>query len=285
VRPILVPEMSEEDYHRHPSLSSSGARKLLSPSCPARFKYDRDNPPPPKTVFDLGKAAHRWVLGTGPEIVELKFANRRTNAFKQADEEARAEGKVPLLTSDYRMVRSMVDALRANPLASAYFTNGRPEVSAFWTDKPSGVKCRCRFDWLPTIEKDRRLILPDLKTAESANPADIEKAVYKYGYYMQAAWYIDGAWANGIGVDYPYAGLDAAFVLVVQEKTPPYLVTCVQIDADAIRYGRERNAIARETFRDCNASGIWPDYMRDRKTLPVAGLPWYATYLDEEFDE
>jgi hypothetical protein len=275
--------MSEEDYHRHPSLSSSGARKLLAPSCPARFKYEQDNPPQPKTELDIGKAAHRLVLGTGPEIVELRYKNWMSNDVKRYANEAREAGKVPLLTREYEIVHAMAAKLRTST-AFNYFTNGAPEVSAFWTDPATRVNCRARFDWLPNYGVPlnptiSRLVIPDLKTSRSANPADIEKSVYQFGYYMQAAWYIDAAMENGMG------DIDTAFVLVVQEKTPPYLVSVVQIDPDAIRYGRERNHLARETFRDCKASGIWPDYMRDRKTLPVAGLPGYATYQDEEFDE
>ena len=61
--PITEPgiyEMTNEEYHSHRyALSSSGARKLLPPSCPAIFRYEQDHPQPPKKVFDIGSAAHK----------------------------------------------------------------------------------------------------------------------------------------------------------------------------------------------------------------------------------
>ncbi|MGW9447058.1 hypothetical protein, partial [Bacillus mobilis] len=46
-RPGVYDGIPEAVYHRDPvpggSLSSSGARKLLAPSCPALFKYDQEH--------------------------------------------------------------------------------------------------------------------------------------------------------------------------------------------------------------------------------------------------
>ena len=62
----LIGGISDTDYHAGPSLSSTGARKILD--CPARFKWERDNPPPPKPAYDFGHLAHRLVLGEGSVI-------------------------------------------------------------------------------------------------------------------------------------------------------------------------------------------------------------------------
>ena len=55
-----VYDIPAEDYHRDPvpggSLSSTGARKLLPPSCPAKFRYEQDNPPTPTAALDFGQA-------------------------------------------------------------------------------------------------------------------------------------------------------------------------------------------------------------------------------------
>jgi hypothetical protein len=61
--PGVYDQVPEHVYHADPipggSLSSSGARKLLAPSCPALFKHDQDNPQPHKKTFDIGTAAHK----------------------------------------------------------------------------------------------------------------------------------------------------------------------------------------------------------------------------------
>jgi hypothetical protein len=44
-----VYDIAEDHYHADPvpggSLSNSGAKKLLPPSCPAKFAYEREHPP------------------------------------------------------------------------------------------------------------------------------------------------------------------------------------------------------------------------------------------------
>jgi hypothetical protein len=66
-------QLPEAAYHNDPvpggSLSSTGARKLLPPGCPAKYRWWADNREPFKAVFEEGKAAHRKVLGVGPELV------------------------------------------------------------------------------------------------------------------------------------------------------------------------------------------------------------------------
>ena len=106
-----VYEIAEDVYHADPvpggSLSSSGARKLLPPSCPARFRHERDHPPASTPSMERGTAAHRLVLGTGAEIVQVDAADWRTKAAQDERDKARADGKVPLLAAECRKVQDM----------------------------------------------------------------------------------------------------------------------------------------------------------------------------------
>lgn len=249
-----VYDMDAEQYHAHPSLSASGARKLLPPSCPALYRYEADHPPAPKREFDIGHAAHRLVLGAGPELAVIDAADYKTTAARQKRDEAHARGAVPLLSHEHDQVQAMAAALRAHPLATALFQPGRgqPERSLFWLDIASGVWCRARLDWLPE-RGTRRMILPEYKSCRSAAPDNLQRAIHDYGYHQQAAWYIDGVTALGLAAE-------PAFVLVAQEKTPPYLVTIAEPDAVALRIGRQLNRQAINTYRECTATGSWPGY-------------------------
>src|SRR4051794_32399270 len=86
VGPGVYDDMPVAAYHADPvpggSLSCSGAKKLLPPSCPALYAWERDNPPAPTTTFELGHAAHQRVLGVGPEIVVVDAETWNTNAVK-----------------------------------------------------------------------------------------------------------------------------------------------------------------------------------------------------------
>jgi hypothetical protein len=54
----------------------------------------------------------------------------------------------------------------------------------------------------------------------------------------------------------------------------------VELDHDALAWGAERNTRAREIFRDCTESGIWPGYQADG-THTTVSLPGWA-YIKEQ---
>lgn len=271
-----VYDLTDEAYHADPvpggSLSSTGARKLLPPNCPARFRWEQDHPTRYKKTFDLGHAAHRLVLGAGPDLVRIDAEEWRSNAVKEQVAAVRGAGGVPLKPSEYEQVHGMADAIRRHPVAAALFdpAHGQPEQSLFWVDDESGVWCRARLDWQPS-PRNGRLIVPDLKTTVSADPDHIQKAVHGYSYHQQAAFYVDGVKALGLADD-------PAFVFVFVEKAPPYLITVVQLDPVAEQIGRERNRRAIDVFRRCTETGHWPGYTDD---IALIGLPSYAVHRHE----
>ena len=140
-----VYDLSEHAYHADPvpegSLSVSGAKRLLPPSCPARFAWERRHERAERRVFDLGHAAHRLVLGAGAELMVVDAENWRTRAAQQARDAAYAAGTTPLLRHEYDAVQAMATALRDHPVAGRLFTagRGRPEQSLFWQDEEHGL--------------------------------------------------------------------------------------------------------------------------------------------------
>ncbi|WP_326779669.1 PD-(D/E)XK nuclease-like domain-containing protein [Streptomyces longwoodensis] len=276
--PITEPgihEMTNEEYHSHRyALSSSGARLLLPPSCPALFRHAQDTPPEPKKTFELGTAAHKLVLGEGPDLIKVDAEKWTTNAVKAEVAAIRDQGAIPLKPTEYQQVHDMADALRRHPVASMLFdpARGKPEQSLFWRDAPTGVMRRARFDWLPDA-RSGRLIIPDYKTCRSAEPRALARAVEEFGYHQQDDWYRAAARALHLADD------TAAFVFVCQEKTPPYIVTVVEMDAEARRIGAARNRRALEVFAECTATGQWPGYSDE---IAYLSLPAWAAIRDTE---
>lgn len=269
-QPVIIPgvyDIPADAYHADPvpggSLSSSGARRLLA-TCPARYRYEVDHPSNDSTdAFDLGHAAHRLVLGAGPDLVRIDAQEWRTNAIKDEVAAARAAGNVPLRPTEYDTVHAMAAALRAHPVAPLLFTAGRPEQTLLWPD--GNIWRRALLDWLPDAPAGR-MILPDYKTCRSAAIPDLTKAISDHGHHMQGAWYLDGLRALGL------ADERARFVLVCQEKTPPYLVTVVQpTDFAILRVARDDNRRAIEIYRRCVETGHWPGYSDDIELVPLPG--------------
>ncbi|MDX3230551.1 PD-(D/E)XK nuclease-like domain-containing protein [Streptomyces sp. ME19-01-6] len=271
----LHTDLSNGAYHADKtSLSSSGARKLLPPSTPAAFRYEQDHPQPASKTFDYGNAAHKLVLGNGPDLEVVPGARWDTGKAKAHVAEIRERGGIPLKEHEMQMVKDMAAAIRRHPLAATLLdpAYGAPEQSGFWIDGPTGIRRRVRFDWLPSIRSDR-LIISDYKTAVDASNHAMEKEIDKRGYNCQAAWYEEAAQALDLG------GLDTELLFIVQEKKPPYLVNVIGIDFMSREIGRGKNRAAIETFADCMTTDNWPGYGDEPNYL---SLPGWAENRDKE---
>lgn len=272
-------------YHRDivvgGSLSASGAKLLLPPSCPAKFIWDRRHGQKTKKVFDFGAAAHREVLGAGSDVVVVAGTGKDENAWRTNDDKAaveavRAAGKTPLTPRDAAVVADMAAALRAHPDASALLSPEYidAEQVLVWLDEDAGIWCRAMLDGLPrrsAIRVGDRFIIVDYKSAKSVEPRALSKAMAEYGYHRQDAWYVDGV--RTLGLDD-----DPAFVFVCQEKEPPYLVTVVELNAEARAIGARENRLARHMFRRCMETDTWPAYAEGVISL---GLPSWAVAAHE----
>lgn len=277
--PVVRGDLSAEAYHAdRTSISSSGLRAILAPGCPAQFKYDREHPAAPKREFDLGHAAHKLVLGEGPDFEIIAFPDYKKVAAQRLRDEAYEAGLVPLLTKEHDMVQAMAEAVRQHPVAGPLFSpdEGVAEQSIYWTDVQTGVRCRCRPDWMPHRQEDGRLVVVDYKTAKAVDDAALKKAVYDRGYHAQAAFYLDGVKAAGLAGDQ-----EPAFVFVFQSKTAPYLVHLVELDFPALTLGAARNERALRIYAECERTGIWQGF-NDRITyLPLP--PWAEKRDQEEY--
>jgi hypothetical protein len=266
-------DLPHEDYlEQHDWLSASGIKRLIPPSTPAHFKAAR-GVEEHKPAFDFGKAAHARVLGAGEDVVVIDADDWRSKDARLARDAAYEDGKVPILAKDNVVIDGMAKSLGDHPIAPLLFATGAPEVSAFWTDLATGVRCRARFDWLPEKQKGRRLVVPDLKTATTAAPSEFAKAAARFGYYAQQEHYRDALMALGVDDD-------PAFVFVVIEKEFPYLVTVAQFAEPAdVKLARAAVDRARRVFAECTATDTWPGYPPGVNSLSLPG--WLHYDLEE----
>lgn len=266
----MYADVSNKAYHAdHNSLSHSGAQHLLN-TCPAQFKYDRDHPrTTSEDYFDVGTAFHTLTLGDGPEVVEISEKDWKKTTARDERAQAWKEGKTPLLSAQLATVRAMAAAVRANDIAATLLSEGAAERSLYWRDKATGVMLRCRPDWLPATEG--RLVMVDLKSADSADPHVFSKSAANLGYASQADWYQRGA------IDLELDP-DPAFVFIVVAKKPPHLVSVIELDPEAIAYGAARNRRAIDLYAHCCDTDTWPDWSAD---VHQVGLPRWAYYAEE----
>lgn len=256
----IVLEMPETDYHAHPALSSTNARRILD--SPARYQYGLTHPQEHKPAFDLGSAVHSKVLGTGYGIEVLDFDNYRTKVAQEARDTAYAAGLIPMLRSETTVIDDMAEAVLAHQIARALLEQkGDAEASVFAHDPETGVDLRCRFDYLAPITVD-------LKTsAKSASATSFAKTAAAFGYDVQEGHYGDTL--------HLATGERRQMVFVVVETEAPHLVAVHQLDRDFAEMGVKKARRAREVFAECTASGIWPGHPSE---ITLASPPMWAVY-------
>lgn len=261
----IYPNMSEQDYHARPELSSTGARSLLRVA--AKFDYDRTHSVH-KDVFDLGSAVHTKVLGKGWKVDVHDFDNWTTKAAKEAKAASRACGRIPMLAKDYAVVEAMAESVLNDPRARRIFeAGGQVEASMFAADPETGVPMRAR----PDLMAPGRMV--DLKTANDASDDGFARSAAEFGYQAQEWWYRR---VRQIVTGEP----DADFLFVVVEKSPPYLVNVIELDGLFAEIGRSQVDRALRLYAECSASGVWPGYGRSDGQPNLVGPPAWLVYSE-----
>lgn len=274
--PCVIDGMDDQTYHGDPveggSLSSTGAKALLR--SPAHYKWQKENPVT-KSTFDLGHAVHSMVLGVGLEIVAIPeeiLASNGAASTKEAKEfiaNARESGQVPLKADVVAECVALTESVLAHPLARTLLEReGKAEQSLFAQDPESGVWLRARIDYLSDVPDIGATTIVDLKTAVSADPRDFGRAAAEFGYDIQAEFYM-----HVLGLARGDKNIDFRFVVV--EKSAPYLVSVIELDAEYAAIGQVRMRRAIDTFKECVEKNVWPGYPEiDNLVGPPAWLAY-----------
>jgi hypothetical protein len=207
----------------------------------------------------MGALVHRFLLeeDTTRDAFHIKpagmnFATKDGKAWKLEHSD------LPIIDADeHAAIHSMRAAVWAHPVARRFLKGAKTEQCLFGTDD-KGTLRKARLD----ILHETGDYLPDLKTCISASEKEISKAVDAFGYYRQAAYYLDLCALLGIE--------KKAFVLICVEKTPPFDVVCWQIADEIVDLGRREYQGALQLYRECLESNHWPG--RSKSILGI-GLP------------
>lgn len=280
--PGLYPDIAAETYHADPcpapSLSNSIAKLLLGQSPRhAWFNHPRLNPrfvAENKVAYDIGTAAHAYLL-EGRSIIEvIDAADYRTKAAQEARDRAYAAGKTPLLLRQWGDVQAMATAARAqldaHEEAREAFTDGTPEVTLVWRE--GEIWCRCRLDWLPNGRDGAAVIFDYKSTSGSAHPDAFERTISERGYDLQAAFYSRGIRA--------VLGVEAQFYFICQETYGPYALSVVGVTPQVIEPAMEKVAKAIRAWDWCLKHDSWPGY--SSRIAWAQPMPWQLARWEDQ---
>jgi len=225
----------------------------------------------------LGQATHTAILEPSDyeaRFITAPFENRRRlkrdEAEWQAFDEA-ARGKTVLRPSEDAMVTALSVSARdhhRHPLAASLLaTPGLTEASALWIDPATELRCKGRMDKI--VPRGKRTLVVDVKTTVDASPRAFSRDIAKFGYHIQAAYYIDGLYRLHPAL--------RSFVFIVIEKSPPYCVAVYEIDDATLTLGRNLYQQYLSRFKACLDADNWPGYPNARLSVPS-----WAFYEDSE---
>ncbi len=277
-------EMSLEEYHQDPapvpSFSRSVAKDLLYKSpAHAWFNHPRLNPAYKDEVsekFDFGSAAHELLLQPADNIAVIDADDWRTKAAKEEREEARKDGKTPLLTHQYEKVKRVIVETERQIIGcselgiSDLMVDGKAELSYFWQEGDTWLKCRP--DW---ISADKKLILDFKFTEQSANPSEIARHIISMGYDIQNALYVRGAKAIN--------GIEPKFVFVFVELSEPYLCSFIGLPPEFLAMGKSKIEYGIHIWETCISINVWPGY--PSRIAWVDCPPWAITAWESRASE
>jgi hypothetical protein len=265
LEPGIYPDISNEDYHNKiEGVSNSWLQKFKY--CPANAILQQNSE---ADHFVFGRAFHALVL-EGPVVFNNEFAVspdppcpadrnpkgwRNTTDYKAAIAKFKAQniGKALISLEDYKHLKGMDSAVKKHPLSKEVLKDGIPEQTVIWIDEDTGLRCKCRPDWIPTGDNNA---LADLKSAKGAAYHAFKRSMWDYGYDRQAAFYLDG-YNAATGSEFD------AFVFPVVEKKPPYLTGCYPVGEESMTRGRVEYKKLLGQVKECMETGYWPPYVLD----------------------
>ena len=280
--PAFLPDLTFEEYLAdpapEPSLTSSIIRELLA-GAPRRvwLKTPRINPqavPEERKAFELGTAAHALFVGKGAELTIVEADSWRTKAAQMQRDDARADGRTPILAKDFDTVQAMAESAERqfgqNPNIRKLYAGAARETSIVW--QQWGVHHRCRPD---LFDREANVVIHYKTTAQVLSPQTLPRYAAGQGWDVTASHYRDGVKA--------LTGEAPRQFFAVQENKPPYLAMVCQLDDIFLLCGDMVRELIAAQWARCLRQNEWPGH--PVSTVRLECPPWHEAQMTTWKDE
>lgn len=228
--------LPNELYHSLKDWESSSTIKHLSRSIES-WEYEKTQPNKRTVALENGDGLHlgQEILIEGGSIedwdkIVRTFKGKRI-PHKSYDLEKSCWPDNPVIPEDFKpdlknMVLNGYDKIKSNNLLSQ--KSGYSELSGFWIDPDTGVKCKFRPDYI----NFNLLFLLDWKTTKDISLTGWPKEIANYGYDISASFYMEGFYQV-------FGLLIKEFIHVVFANTPPFETRIKPLGYKSKQAGRE----------------------------------------------
>lgn len=284
-----IHQLTMREYLDLQALSGGDVNRLLTLS-PAEAWHDSAfNPARPddhSKESDIGTIVHACLLEGGTDKLRVfnpaDFPNAKgggvatgwTNkAIREARDDARANGEVPLLVEQFEGVRAMVKAAQsylADSDLAGCFEDGKPEQTLIWTETHDDgeVLCKARPDWI-----SERYLIHVKTTATNVNPRAFSRLAANSGYDISLMWYLRGL--NTVLPDN-----EVGHYIFAQSQNPPHACKLFDLTAARADVAEKRIERAIGVWARCLARNSFPAYSGDVYSIDLT--PWELAQAEED---
>ena len=277
--PGIYYDMPAEVYHADPcdgpSLSNSVAKRLVTRSPLHAFhahpklggsSAPEDDEEDADGKLNYGSACHDVLLEGGAKLLVIapedypskpKKAGEpgsipkgwTNNAIREARDNAKAAGRIPVLPPQGNRIAAMVEAAKhylSQCDIGELWLDSKSEVTLIWQD--NGIWCRARADRLHSSNR----WIGDYKSTKDASPDSFSRQIIRMGYDFQDAFYRRGL--RALGHDNPQ------FSFLAQEIMAPYACSIHACHQALKEIADAQVEYAIKTWAKCLREKHWPGY-------------------------
>lgn len=274
LRNCWVSGLNESEYHADKTAVSSSSLRLIHYESEKHFhsRFIKGEEKKQTDAMRLGTIIHKAILEgdefTSLYIVEPKFEgltqdgkmSSQSKAAREKKEEWRAEnfGKIIVTQDERDMIFGIIDSVMGHNDAMAFIRGCEREVSGYYTDPGTGIRCRIRPDYKNSADG----VLGDVKSVRSCKQNDFMWQMIRLGWDFQLGMYSAGM--EVIDGKPPFV---SHFLAV--EKEPPYSVAVYVIDVGSLDWSQTNYRKALVRLKNCIRTDKWSPYQERWASISI----------------
>jgi hypothetical protein len=285
--------LSHEAYHEDRTAMSSSMLRTIVKQSPkhliqslAGVLDEEEEQQDEKKHYKFGRIAHAALLEPArflssyaimPEFTGLTKEGKISSQSGEARDKKKAWLKkqppeTMIVTSEeYEMLMGSVESILSHETARNLLKNGRAEVTGYFRDPITGLKCKIRPDFLtPDPDNPNLLHVVDFKTSRDSSMGLFSKAMNDYMYHVQLAFYCYGV-KQITGQD----PVSATFI--VCEKKAPYDASVYILEEADVQVGLQWVTFGLQVYKRCLELNRYPGRQTEAQ---IIRLPKYSKDIE-----
>ena len=268
--------LPNEVYH---SLSEWNGSSMLKHGLRSAesWQYEKRQPHKRSLPLERGSALHvgmdGLIIGDDWQMFDEQvktFDGKAIPSKKFLEAEAKYPSCIIVPRETKENVNIMADKSFKNASKLDLLSGGYSELSFFWIDEATGIKCKVRPDY---FNPDLAFIV-DYKTTKDHTEDGFPREINNFKYHFSAAFYMEGILkASGIEIEDGSAAPYSNFVIIAIANTPPFENEFYPLRYRTITQGR---FLFRSVLDKIKKFDTKPRF------TPIDIPMWAMTYIDKD---